>query len=305
MIKDAVDIVPFLCGHYLRSGFDRLVFIDDGSTDGTLELLSSIGRRTKQVVVERAGSSAFRQKDLVNAAANAMIAAGYQIIFPFDSDEFWNLDSARIRIAATQPGVFVGRWVQFVQDRSETGFSRRGLLKATYRAPIYEGMGSQLVRDYQRPLLCHTLPKVGFRAEGEVSIVFGQHALRDGPSTVLASDLEVFHLPLRTAAVIDRRAAHAERTFVDARPKQNWQAGYFRDEARAGRQAILWAANSASSDGFLDLPNSRVLLIEDRRLSRLLRRAWIYMAIRHPVPMARHVQSPAGFATRPKPVSAA
>ena len=27
MIRDSVDLVPMLCGHYLRIGFDRLVFV--------------------------------------------------------------------------------------------------------------------------------------------------------------------------------------------------------------------------------------------------------------------------------------
>jgi len=33
LVRNAVDLVPFLCGHYLRCRFAHLHFVDDGSHD--------------------------------------------------------------------------------------------------------------------------------------------------------------------------------------------------------------------------------------------------------------------------------
>lgn len=287
MIKDAVDLVPFLCGHYLRIGFDRLVFIDDGSTDGTYEALQSISRAGNKIVVEKTGDPVYRQKQVINEAANTAIADGYPIVFPFDSDEFWNIDAARIRIAAKQPGVFVGRWLHFVQDRGQTGFSRRGLLNVRYRAPVFADTSPETVERYERSFVCASMPKIGFRADGPVHIDWGQHQLLGNSWPTLADSLEVFHLPLRAAAAIDLRVALAERTLVGREPGHNWQARFFREATKAGKQAVVWASNSASKDGFLDLPGARVMLIEDRRLGLALRQAWRYMLLRYPARMSR------------------
>ena len=61
MLRDARDIVGLLCGHYLRIGFARLSFVDDGSTDGTFEFLSALSRREPRVSVTRVVSPTFDQ----------------------------------------------------------------------------------------------------------------------------------------------------------------------------------------------------------------------------------------------------
>lgn len=284
VIRDAVDILPLLCGHYLRLGFDRLVFIDDGSTDGTADQLEKLAAATDRVLTRRSQYRELRQSALMTETANGLIVDGYRIIFPFDADEFWNIDLDRIRSAsATVPsGLFVGRWVQFAQNRRYLQPSRFGLFHVANRAPILTDASPEAITALQRSFLCASEPKVGFSADGPVAIARGQHHLLSGPSTVLAEDLEVFHLPLRHAGEIDRRAARAPRLLHDAKPGESWQSRHFQDAVQAGRRDEVWAANSVDDEGFLTLPGHRVPSIPDDRLQRLLKRAWLYMALHHP-----------------------
>lgn len=286
MLRDAVDLVPLLCGHYLRIGFDRLVFVDDHSTDGTLEALQAMARAEPRVVVRRSDDPVFRQAKVMNGLANEAIADGFGIVFPFDADEFWDVDARRIRAAAARPGVFIGHWVHFVQDRAVVASCREDLPRARHRAPMLEDTAAETVARYERSFLCLTTTKVGFRADGPVDIALGQHSLLSGPSDVLADEFEVFHLPLRSADALHLRAEQATRVLELARPGENWQARFFAAARAEGRLETAWAANSASPDGFIDLPGARVPLIPDERLSTLLGQAIAYMETHHPRELA-------------------
>jgi hypothetical protein len=93
-LRNAIDLVPYICGHYLRCGFELLCFLDDGSTDGTFELLEHVAAVTRRVRVGRVErSDDFRQNqpDVITSAVNDLIAEGFDIVLPFDIDEFWNV----------------------------------------------------------------------------------------------------------------------------------------------------------------------------------------------------------------------
>lgn len=282
MLRDTVDLVPFLIGHYLRIGFDRLHFVDDQSSDGTFELLNSIARSNPRVTVERVVHDILKQAEVMSAAANQAIGAGFRIVFPFDADEFWSVDISQIRAAATRPGLFIGRWVQFVQDRSERHPRRRGLFSVRYRAPVLADTDAATVDAFDRSFVCLSMPKVGFVADSPVALGKGQHALAHGPGEILAQDLDLFHVPIRSAREIELRAERAERVLATAQGDEHWQTRFFRAALHAGRLDAVWAANSAGADGFLDLPRQRIMLIRDNRFRLLMAQAWRYMLVRHP-----------------------
>jgi hypothetical protein len=73
IVRNAVDLAPLLCGHYLGFGFAHLAFIDDGSSDGTFEYLSKIANRTGRVSVRQVHYETFEQQTLMTESANALV----------------------------------------------------------------------------------------------------------------------------------------------------------------------------------------------------------------------------------------
>lgn len=293
MLRNAIDLAPFLCGHYLRTGLDKIIFVDDGSSDGTFEFLEAISRRSSRVGIEKTARDVYSQPQVMTEASNAAIKAGFRIIFPFDADEFWNIDAESIRSASVTPGLFVGRWVQFVQQRTQRRNELRGLLNVRYRAPGFSDTSAETVFSYKRAFVNLIMPKIAFVAESPIELRKGQHSLASGPTDILARDLEIFHLPLRSADEVASRALRAERQLAAAKPGESWQSRFFKAAAAEDRLADVWKANSASLDGFLDLPTSRMMLIPDDRLGRLLRRAYRYMVLSFPAQMLAHSRRPA------------
>lgn len=291
LIKDSVDLVPYLCGHYLRIGFDRLVFVDDSSTDGTFDALSLMARADARVVVVRSTDPVLRQQRIMNEAANAALAEGYRIVFPFDADEFWHVDAAWVRGQAKRPGVFIGRWVNFVQDRDVAACDRRSLPRARHHAPDMPNTTAEAILRYERAFLTLGTAKIGFCSDQPVDIAIGQHSLIRGPERVLAQGLEVFHLPFRAAETIRRRGEQATRVLQLAKPGEHVQSHLFAEALRFGELDRAWAANSASADGFIDLPGARVPLVEDARLATLLTDALDYLQQRYPQELAAMPQA--------------
>ena len=274
LIQNAIDAVPALVGHYLRLGFDRLLFLDDGSTDGTRELLGALARsdariRVADVVLRRKG-----QGPLVTEYANALITEGFHFVFPFDSDEFWNLDLAAVRkVAHRRPNVYFAAYmVQFVQDRRVVRGDPLSLLRAVHRAPALHADRSASIAA-RATAGCFTKRKFGFRSAQPVTLREGYHKVKLAGGEV-SDGAEIFHLQLRSRDEIQARAR-----------RRNW-ADPFSLERDVPGGPSWWAANSVRN-GCVDTAMGPLMMIPDRRLQALMARGLAWFALRHPWLLAR------------------
>jgi hypothetical protein len=286
ILRDARDIVPFLCGHYLGLGFNRIHFVDDGSSDGTEEFLLRMSRREPRVTVERVEASMFMQAGEVSRAVNALIDDGIRVVFPFDSDEFWNVDLNAIRkvVANASSGLIVGKWAPFVQDRRRPVFRRLAPMAVRYRAPgllgsIGHADGAGI------PPIWRSKEKVAFKADEPVEVGRGQHRLDVGPTDILVQDVEVFHLALRSANEIEKRSETAPRLVF--RKKHGTLREFLEDALSSKSRNEIWEENSVDADGCLHANGEAIALIPDTRMRNLLVKAWLYMALRHPLLLLR------------------
>jgi hypothetical protein len=281
IVRDARDLVPFLCGHYLRIGFGHVAFIDDGSSDGTFEFLSRLARRTQRVSVKRLVEEQFNQRAHVTEMANALIDAGYAIIVPFDADEFWYLKARGLEeLLGTQSDIaFNGEWVNFVQRRKRLLPRPFNLFGMTFRAPALVDANRTTVTRSLRPFVSYVEKKVAFKTNCAVELSLGQHELLRGPDKFCDTIFEIFHLPLRSPHEIEKRGLNYEPRRVKGRtdPSENWQSAFHREIVLAGKVDAEWAANSADRNGRLDVYGTPQELTRDERLRHLLMLAATYV----------------------------
>jgi hypothetical protein len=276
--RDSLDIIALTCGHHLRLGYSRLLFFVDKSADGTLEFLQALSRRDPRISVEAIDlvDKAFGQ-EIKAKAVSRLLSEGIHIVLPFDQDEFWNveLDSLRAVSRTVPEGVIHAMFVQFIQDSSVTHFPAFGPFKIRYRAPAFAPSSSRAVK-MKKPYLCFSKQKVGYKSLSRVKLGPGNHTLAEGPQNMLAFQLELFHLPLRSKSEIRKRARYQLQHF------------YLADNTTREGRARTWAASSADRDGCLNSEiGEKIVLVPDTRLRTVLLRAFVYMVLRHPILIAR------------------
>ena len=280
VLRDASDLVPLLVGHYLRAGFDHVLIIDDGSTDGGSDILEKAAAQCGKLVVVRRDNPVFEQQQIINDAAASLLSEGYDLLVPFDADEFWMIDVPSLYRQIPKDGrafAIHGRWTNFVQARDEHA-AAAGFASVRYRVPDDDGATQSEVEALERGFVEVRLRKVAAYGAGPMVFSVGQHRLLQGPIESLPFTCEIFHLPLRRRAEIERRGRdfEARRLPIRSCESRSWQSRFFSETVQSGRVEAVWAANSASSRGCLDLKGGSRSLVPDPRF-RLMEQA----ALRH------------------------
>jgi hypothetical protein len=281
LIRDAVDIAPVLCGHYLRLGFERIHFVDDGSSDGTYEFLDLLSKKTTRITVERS-LAPFKQAHTSTQAANALIEDGSRAIFPFDADEFWNVSARELHKISTceRLRVIGARWVNFVQSRHREYPQPMGLLSVRYRADPIPGVDMDEVVALKQPFVSiDQVRKVAFWTNTPVAINTGQHGLVDGPDEADEGTFELFHLPIRYRSELTKRALNYEPRRAPSRSDAvtSWQSHFHRQIVLDGKSEAVWRANSVDRRGRLDVYGTPRQLSKDLRLRNIFLLSAVYL----------------------------
>lgn len=275
VVRNEVDIIRLTVLHHLSLGLDKVLVLDNGSTDGTDEVLRELSgdRRVDWV---RDGSG-FDQVALTTKLAREAHRRGADWILPFDADEFWWAKDADLTgtLANSEVGALKVPVVNFVQSRDRRDLSPDALLTMTRR--VARPAGSSIA--------CRELieaGKIGFvemryppkwisRSSETLEILRGNHEVAgvDGPRE-LGRGIFCLHAPLRSRAILESKAEQGRR--LDEAGVPATSAWHMRRWNRLEEEGLLdqeWAANSYHN-GYLDVYGERREVVFDPRLRNVV-----------------------------------
>lgn len=258
MVRDEVDVVAAMVEHHLAQGLDALVVTDNGSVDGTAEVLQAYA---DQGLLELHHDPTHRKQQgevVTRMARRARTHFRADWVLNLDADEFW-----------------------VARDRSLTvreALERTPLHLNSFTVPVTNLVGAASARGSWLDRLVHRdlrtdeeLRTVGIhahptsdsvhRGESDVVVSQGNHSvsLVSNGQPDPEVELEVLHVPWRSWAQVERKVVQAGLAYTanpDLRPSPNHHgmADYRRHDA--GRLENLYALRLPTQD-VLDQGTSR------------------------------------------------
>ena len=200
LCRDEADILESMLRFHLAQGVDRIIATDNGSIDGSLEILKRFERRGQLTLLQEAEQT-HDQAVWVTRMARMAAAMGADWVINSDADEFWwpqqgSLHSTLAQLPDSVEGVLVDRTNFLPPPRKSNG-----------RHPFYQ---RQTLRErVSRNSLGRPLPpKLIHRAHPDIEITDGNHgALLDGKPTaaIKSASIEILHVPIRSYEQLERK----------------------------------------------------------------------------------------------------
>jgi Glycosyl transferase family 2 len=227
LVRDEVDIVRSHLAYHLNAGVDFIVVTDNGSVDGTSEILADYERAgVARVLQEPVGE--FRQREWQSRMARlAATDHGADWIVNSDVDEFWWPRGGSFpEVLGEIPGRYgvVQSLVRhFPPTLSDEGpFHERLIHRLAAQAPINDPLSPW------RPFR-----KVVHRAHPDATVIEGGHEVRGVDLQPLRGwyPIECLHFPMRSRTQLESKA-------------RSWRS----DEEKYGGPKVARAAGAAYHD---------------------------------------------------------
>jgi glycosyltransferase involved in cell wall biosynthesis len=270
LVRDEVDIVRKNIEFHLNNGVDHVIAIDNGSIDGTRDILADLARSTPVTIQDEPARDYAQSTWVTRAIFQAREALHADWIFSNDADEFWIAPDLQIKDVLNNTSAHMlqvtRRNMVYAYDAPpENGDWAGGLV---YRVAV--PMLRPAIDDiYTAPLPCpyfymNLPPKVIFRAEGFREIGMGNHgAVFETKVDTALTDMVIYHYPVRSAAQFERKVIQGGAAFLNHKnlgkmTGWHWRR-WHRMEQAEGIGAPLREALPSQADIAADLAAGRLL----------------------------------------------
>jgi hypothetical protein len=207
MVRDEADIIRYTLAHLEAQGVDRFIVLDNGSTDGTREILEQFSCE----IVDDPEPGYYQDRKMTELARR--VTEGW--VLPFDADELWYSPDGRTLAEVLAPPA---RWIR--------GNVVSAVEYKHWPTPWdMPGDPDPFTRMIWRDEEPHHLHKVAFRASADVFVHMGNHHVSFGsyhpdkpeqPSDLGRGLLELRHFPYRSFAQFARKVRNGRQAYEAA-----------------------------------------------------------------------------------------
>lgn len=202
LVRDEADIVDAQIAFHLHAGVDYVIAMDNGSTDGTTEILERYAEAGRLHLLRESGDDMRQQEWVTRMARLAATDFEADWVINSDADEFWWPRGGTLKdileLVPERYGVVRGCWRHFLpRHDGDRSFSER--LTVRLCTPAFPG---------DKTTIYHAHQKVAHRADPDVEIERGNHNATGRALEPLRGwhPIEVLHFSFRSVEQIERKA---------------------------------------------------------------------------------------------------
>ncbi len=206
LVRDEEDIVADNLDFHLAQGVDEVIVTDNGSVDGTLEILRAYEARGLVRIIVEPTDDYSQGRWVTRMARIAATEHKADWVINNDADEFWWPREGTLRTLfeglGGDVGVVVGHRTNFVPRPEDD-------------RPYWERMTLR-ERESLNPVGKPLPPKLAHRAHPEIVVVQGNHRIKgpDVGSEVDDGSIEILHFPMRSYAQFENKIVKGGRAYA-------------------------------------------------------------------------------------------
>ena len=279
MVRNEADILRVNLLHHLAAGIDRFLVVDNGSSDGSDQILREMSGDGRVSWTRDDGK--YRQAEITTGLAHEARSAGADWVIPIDVDEFWHAPGGNLRrvLEESSASALKVQVTNFVQRRDQMRAEPGGLLHMTRRAPIPVGDLEWTQNLVEKNLYSYVevtfAPKWISRAADSLEIAMGNHGIAGASGRLEATDeIVCLHAPLRARSILDSKVEQGRRVAaLGLNRKHGWHVQRWTRLAEQNQIDAEWLANSYEGE-FIDVYGAARPVVYDPRLRDVVR-PWV------------------------------
>jgi glycosyltransferase involved in cell wall biosynthesis len=206
LVRDEEDIVADNLDFHLAQGVDEVIVTDNGSVDGTLEILRAYEARGLVRIIVEPTDDYSQGRWVTRMARIAATEHKADWVINNDADEFWWPREGTLRTLfeglGGDVGAVVGHRTNFVPRPEDD-------------RPYWERMTLR-ERESLNPVGKPLPPKLAHRAHPEIVVVQGNHRIKgpDVGSELDDGSIEILHFPMRSYAQFENKIIKGGRAYA-------------------------------------------------------------------------------------------
>jgi len=229
LVRDEADVIEWNIRFHASQGVDYFIVMDNGSTDGTREILENLRSDVDLEILDEPSRSFDQDLWVTKMAFHVRETSRADFMIAADADEFWHSNTGTLKsdFQTSHAASGHGKWGDGSADNSVFLCSRYNMLPRFTDLKIPHYMFSDNIMKVARPFGIHknapdpeekldfgimlrTMPaKVMCSLKGLKSVGMGNHSVEhESGAPVQSPTIQIYHYPLRTYAQFEKKVVN-------------------------------------------------------------------------------------------------